>query len=161
MAPKKQPDAAAPAVNNHETETVTIANGGDKGTSASNDAATQTGNAGTVNTEASTGSAASMTSSETGTAAAATTAKTIEGGETSTASVAGSQSANIAAATEFDPSGAPVQIVSDVDPSHPAVDNNPRANTTVDQNRIDFNDPTISGAEAVAQSLAKQQAAKE
>lgn len=56
----------------------------------------------------------------------------------------------------FDPSGAPVQIVSDVDPFHPAVDNDPRANTTAEQNRIDFNDPTISGAEAVQRNLDAQ-----
>lgn len=79
---------------------------------------------------------------------------------TATATAA-SKPANIAAATEFSTSGAPVQVVSDVDPSHPAVDDNPRANTTVDQNRIDFNDPTISGADAVARSLADQAPAAE
>jgi hypothetical protein len=61
--------------------------------------------------------------------------------------------ADIAPATTFSTSGAPVQIVPDVDPSHPAVDNDPRAGTTVDQNRIDFNDPTISGSDAVAKNL--------
>ena len=61
--------------------------------------------------------------------------------------------ANIPAATDFSPSGAPEQIVPDVDPDHPAVDNDPRAHTTVDQNRIDFNDPTLSGAEAVKRNL--------
>ncbi|MBW6531921.1 hypothetical protein KZ820_14360 [Sphingomonas sp. RRHST34] len=66
-----------------------------------------------------------------------------------------SGAANIADAKEFDPSGAPRQTVSDVDPGHPAVDANPRANTTVDQNRIDFNDPYKSGADAVAENLAK------
>jgi len=64
--------------------------------------------------------------------------------------------ANIAPATEFNPSGAPVQTVPDVDPSHPAVDDNPRDNTTEEQNRIDFNDPNLSGQEAVEQSLKKQ-----
>ncbi|KKB81311.1 hypothetical protein VW35_02300 [Devosia soli] len=64
--------------------------------------------------------------------------------------------ANIADATEFNSSGAPVQTVADVDPSHPAVDSNPRAGTTVDQNRIDFNDPTKTGAEAVAENLREQ-----
>lgn len=58
-----------------------------------------------------------------------------------------------APATEIDTSGAPQQIVDDVDMSHPAVDNDPRAGTTAEQNRIDFNDPTISGADAVAKSL--------
>lgn len=61
--------------------------------------------------------------------------------------------ANVAPATEFEASGAPHQIVEDVDPEHPAVDNNPRAGTTAEQNRIDFNDPTLSGAEAVAKNL--------
>jgi hypothetical protein len=63
---------------------------------------------------------------------------------------------NTPAATEFEASGAPHQIVSDVDVSHPAVDADPRANTTAEQNRIDFNDPTISGSEAVERSLAAQ-----
>lgn len=61
--------------------------------------------------------------------------------------------ANIAPATEFSPSGAPVQSVPDVDPGHPAVDANPRADTTTDQNKIDFNDPTLSGSEAVEKNL--------
>lgn len=65
----------------------------------------------------------------------------------------GAKAANIPAATSVYTSGAPQQVVPDVDMSHPAVDDNPRANTTVDQNRIDFNDPTLSGAEAVEQNL--------
>ena len=64
-----------------------------------------------------------------------------------------SGAANIAAAADFDAAGAPQQIVPDVDPDHPAIDNDPRANTTVQQNAIDFNDPTLTGAEAVAQNL--------
>ncbi len=63
------------------------------------------------------------------------------------------EAANIPPATEFDPSGAPRQIVPDVDPDHSAVDSNPRKNTTADQNRIDFNDPTLIGSEAVAKNL--------
>ncbi len=59
----------------------------------------------------------------------------------------------VAPATQIDPSGAPVQIVPDVDLSHPAVDADPRANTTADQNRIDFNDPTLEGHEAVEKNL--------
>jgi len=59
-------------------------------------------------------------------------------------------------ATEFEASGAPHQIVPDVDPSHPAVDNDPRKGTSIEQNRIDFNDPTLSGAEAVEKNLADQ-----
>ena len=61
-----------------------------------------------------------------------------------------------APATDIDTSGAPQQIVADVDMSHPAVDNDPRAFTTADQNKIDFNDPTLSGAEAVKRSLDAQ-----
>lgn len=69
---------------------------------------------------------------------------------------AGNAPANIAPATEVDPSGAPVQIVPDVDLKHPAVDDNPRAGTTVNQNKIDFNDPTKDGSEAVADMLNAQ-----
>lgn len=62
----------------------------------------------------------------------------------------------VAAATKIDPSGAPVQVVPDVDLSHPAVDADPRANTTELQNRIDFNDPTLTGQEAVEKNLEDQ-----
>jgi hypothetical protein len=65
----------------------------------------------------------------------------------------GSDQANIPPAAAIDTSGAPQQIVPDVDLEHPAVDSNPRAGTTETQNRIDFNDPTISGSEAVSQAL--------
>lgn len=71
-------------------------------------------------------------------------------------SIDDSAPANIPAASTFDAEGAPQQIVPDVDPDHPAVDNDPRAGTTVNQNKIDFNDPTISGAEAVEQNLKDQ-----
>jgi hypothetical protein len=64
--------------------------------------------------------------------------------------------ANIPAATEFSTSGAPVQVVPDVDADHPAVDNNPRASTTVLQNKIDFNDPTKPGYDAVTDNLNAQ-----
>lgn len=66
-----------------------------------------------------------------------------------------SKPADIAPATDFSPTGAPNQVA-DIDVSHPAVDNDPRAGTTVEQNRIDFNDPTISGAEAVERNLKDQ-----
>ncbi|TZG23886.1 hypothetical protein [Sphingomonas montanisoli] len=66
---------------------------------------------------------------------------------------AASKPAAIPPATTINPSGAPDQIVPDVDLDHPAVDADPRANTTVDQNRIDFNDPTIPGDVAVARNL--------
>lgn len=60
--------------------------------------------------------------------------------------------ADVAPATAFSTSGAPVQTVG-IEPEHPAVDNNPRANTTADMNRIDFNDPVREGSEVVAESL--------
>lgn len=62
-------------------------------------------------------------------------------------------SADIPPATEIDPSGAPHQIVPDVDLDHPAVDADPRANTSVDQNRIDFNDPAREGVDVVSDEL--------
>ena len=70
-----------------------------------------------------------------------------------TAATSDAAPADIKPATAIDPSGAPVQTVPDVDPSHPAVDNDPRANTTAAQNRIDFNDPTRSDADVVAEQL--------
>ena len=88
----------------------------------------------------------------------ATTTKT-EAAKAKTAeetTVDGDKPANIPAATEFEASGAPQQVVPDVDPKHPAVDDNPRAGTTVDQNRIDFNDPGLSSAEAVQRNLEAQ-----
>lgn len=57
-------------------------------------------------------------------------------------------------ADKIDTSGAPQQIVGDVDMSNPAVDADPRADTTEDMNRIDFNDPYLSGPDAVAKMLA-------
>lgn len=60
---------------------------------------------------------------------------------------------DIPPATEIDTSGAPQQIVPDVDMSHPAVDDDPRAGTSAEQNRIDFNDPTIESHKAVEQNL--------
>ena len=71
------------------------------------------------------------------------------------AETAGSAPANIPPATEFSTSGAPVQVT-DFDKSHPAVDDNPRKDTTLDQNRIDFNDPNLSESEAVAKNMADQ-----
>ncbi|WP_312795556.1 hypothetical protein [Tianweitania sp.] len=66
------------------------------------------------------------------------------------------EKANIAPATDFNPSGAPAQT-SDIDADHPAVDNDPRAGTTVKQNQIDFNDPRPDkGSEAVAKALTEQ-----
>lgn len=65
-----------------------------------------------------------------------------------------------ASATEFDPSGAPHQVA-DVDPNHAALDANPRAGTTDEQNRIDLNDPGLSEAEAVAKYLGNKPARSE
>ena len=61
--------------------------------------------------------------------------------------------AAIPAAETIDTSGAPQQIVPDVDLNHPAVDNDPRANTNEKQNRIDFNDPTAEGVDVVSEEL--------
>lgn len=69
------------------------------------------------------------------------------------AETAGSAPANIPPATEFSTAGAPVQVT-DFDPSHPAVDDNPRKDTSLDQNRIDLNDPTLTESEAVAKNMA-------
>ncbi|MEH6721298.1 MAG: hypothetical protein V7704_20665 [Aurantimonas endophytica] len=96
-----------------------------------------------------------MASKTSGTAATkgGTAAK---GGATAKTADPGAAPANVAAATGFEASGAPQQVVGDVDPGHPAVDDNPRAGTTVDQNKIDFNDPTIPGSEAVKRNLEAQ-----
>lgn len=61
--------------------------------------------------------------------------------------------ANVKPADGFTPSGAPDQVVPEVDGGHPAVDANPRAGTTEGQNQIDFNDPTKPGHEVVAEQL--------
>lgn len=53
---------------------------------------------------------------------------------------------------EFGPSGAPGVEV-DADTSHPALDADPRAGTTFEQNQIDFNDPAKTGQEAVEDAL--------
>ena len=59
-------------------------------------------------------------------------------------------------AETVDAAGAPQQIVPDVDMEHPAVDADPRAGTTAEQNKIDFNDPALSGSEAVEKNLKAQ-----
>ena len=53
----------------------------------------------------------------------------------------------------FEASGAPQVELEGVNLDHPAVDANPRANTTETQNRIDFNDPSKSGVEVVSEQL--------
>jgi hypothetical protein len=84
-------------------------------------------------------------------AGAATTASAADSGKTA-ATLDHSGPENIPPATGFELSGAPIQLT-DIDAAHPAVDANPRANTTVDQNRIDFNDPGLSGEDAVKRNL--------
>jgi hypothetical protein len=56
---------------------------------------------------------------------------------------------------DLEASGALVEptIKDRVDTKHPAVDDEPRKGLPETSNRIDFNDPTISGAEAVARNL--------
>ncbi len=78
--------------------------------------------------------------------------------KTATPAVDASPAANIAPASDFSPSGAPRQVT-DIDAAHPAVDNDPRAGTTVQQNKIDFNDPSLDGHEAVEKNLKAQDAA--
>lgn len=63
--------------------------------------------------------------------------------------------ADVAAGDQFSTSGAPRQVT-DFDIAHPAVDNDPRSDTTADMNRIDFNDPTRPGHEIVAEQLRAQ-----
>ncbi len=53
---------------------------------------------------------------------------------------------------DFGASGAP-RVELHVDTSHPALDADPRSNTTAKQNQIDLNDPTKSGSEAVTEAL--------
>ena len=62
---------------------------------------------------------------------------------------------NAASANNIEASGAIMEpgMKKAVDVDHPAVDNNPRAGTTVQQNQIDFNDPTIRANEAVKENL--------
>ncbi|QUT04835.1 hypothetical protein KFK14_17635 [Sphingobium phenoxybenzoativorans] len=67
--------------------------------------------------------------------------------------------ADVAPAEDFEASGAPHQIVPDIDLSHPAVDNDPRETATAEAVRIDFNDPTTSDESAVAQNLKNQRIA--
>lgn len=61
----------------------------------------------------------------------------------------------LTAATDVAASGALIEptIVDRIDTKHPAVDDEPRKGMPVIANRIDFNDPTITGAEAVERNL--------
>lgn len=85
--------------------------------------------------------------------AATTASAPLTDHHTIAADLDGSGPANISDAVAFLPSGAVLQSVHQVDRSHPAVDANPRANTTANMNRIDFNHPTKTGAELAADQL--------
>lgn len=63
---------------------------------------------------------------------------------------------DIAPATSFNPAGAAREEVP-VSADHPALDANQRGGANAIQNRIDLNDPTKSGHEAVADALKAQQ----
>lgn len=58
-------------------------------------------------------------------------------------------------ATEVAASGAMIEpeIVSRIDTSHPAIDNEPRKGQPVISNMIDLNDPGLDDAEAVSANL--------
>ena len=63
--------------------------------------------------------------------------------------------ANIAPADTFEASGAVIEPAAKdgIDMENPAVDSNPRAGTTVEMNRIDFNDPKAEGRKVVTDNL--------
>jgi hypothetical protein len=64
---------------------------------------------------------------------------------------------NLAPAKDFAASGAVIEpaIVERVDMSHASVDDNPRANSTPNMNRIDFNNPSglVPQEESVIENL--------
>lgn len=70
----------------------------------------------------------------------------------------GMQIDTLTPATDVAASGAMIEptIVERIDTSHPAVDNEPRKGASVASNQIDFNDPTLTQAEAVEANLAGQ-----
>lgn len=72
-----------------------------------------------------------------------------------TPDTAGMTEDNLTPATDVAASGAMIEpeIVERIDTSHPAVDNEPRKGQPKVANQIDFNDPTLTEAEAVAQNL--------
>jgi hypothetical protein len=63
-----------------------------------------------------------------------------------------------AAAADIEASGAVMEpkATADVPMDHPAVESNPRAGLPAESSRIDFNDPTLPGHEAVARNLRDQ-----
>lgn len=80
-----------------------------------------------------------------------------DGSELTEAELAALRPADIGAAGTDSISGSGAILEPDaaskIDVDHPAVDNNPRAGTTVRQNQVDFNDPSLKDAEAVAEQL--------
>ncbi len=68
---------------------------------------------------------------------------------------AGAATQAVTDAAGFSPSGAPRQP-GNFDPAHPAIDNNPRAGTSIAQNKIDMNDPGLSMEDAVVKNLREQ-----
>lgn len=74
------------------------------------------------------------------------------------ADTAGLTEQKLTGATKMAASGALIEpeIAKGIDFDHPAVDNHPRANQPAVSNRIDFNDPGKSDAEAVAENLKAQ-----
>lgn len=71
----------------------------------------------------------------------------------------GEKPANLKPATDFEASGGVIEDgAKNIDMSHPAVDSNPRENSTADMNRIDFNKPSglTPPEEAVEENLKSQ-----
>lgn len=83
---------------------------------------------------------------------ATTTTPTGAGGQAAADKLTGASSDDLEA------SGAMMEpeIRDRIDTDHPAVDNNPRAGQPAAANQIDFNDPTKTDAEAVAENLKAQ-----
>ena len=86
-----------------------------------------------------------------------TTSRARERVDTSNVGLTPARPDNLSPATsdDLEASGAMVEktIKDRVDTTHPAVDDEPRKGMPETANRIDFNDPTKSGAEAVAENL--------
>jgi hypothetical protein len=107
-----------------------------------------------AHTAAAAGGVAYTSTTDRGSAAAATTTTNIAAAAVTTAaSLDQSGPANVAPADAFEASGAPVQS-SGIDLDHVALDRNPRANTTADQN--DFNDPVRASSEIVTDAVVRR-----
>lgn len=79
------------------------------------------------------------------------------------ADTAGMTEDNLTPATDVAASGALIEpeIVERVDVDHPAVDNAPRKGQPRVANQIDFNDPSKTDSEAVAENLKSSTAAED